>query len=334
MTAGIRAYNDGGNALLSEDTGPFNLWQRISTASTVAGGYNPDATLQCANVSTYASNAPSYPLVFVKLASTYSVVLRIYGSAGAWNIEVLHFGTAPMIYVFCKPNPYTGSETYGMKIFNSTGGTVFDSRLGNRLNVRAVVTSNFGNLANTTLPQTYAGGQIANTVTLRSYRGVYYYTGYYTNSSVKYSLNINAESSVSATSLDLVSLPSYAISERHYYWNTVKVQYNAYYDEGSDSIYTAPPTYTYDNNTEWAIYRGGAAFIGGYFRIGWVPHVTGHYYSRTINAPDVYYAPGGGYGGGGSTITFPSTGGTVPYANQAYNLSPGLIYLASSADYN
>lgn len=361
MSSGILVTNDNNKVLLSDYVGSIYFKDKGVVISQLVGAYFPKQNVTCGSITTYATSAVSTPIPFLKLTSSYSVVTRVYYSGG-WKIEVLHLGSAPEVYVFCKAGAYTGTDTHGMQVFDSTGGVLYDSRIPKRLNVKGTSTAvwNPNNGALPYGPNLYYdtwSGQVDPSAKANKLGQWTYYVGrqfagnygwsypqtyqYIDIECVnvgerdvrQYTLNVNSQLGVAAAAGDLVSFAGYAACERQFVWRSAQ-----WFDGG-----IAPSdTYNLWSNVTWCVYRGGMANIGGQIVSGWIPHATNNYYSgtsktSTVTNNDYWYVGGSGISSGTVTnttiISSGGSGGTPAYINTSLNLNTGTMLMAASADY-
>lgn len=117
MSNGIKVKTPNGQVLLSSDVEPFCYFGKAWYSSN-----------QGNNTHAFATNCPEYPLVFMHVPYGESAaVLKVSGSAGAWTIFVLTTTTSIQLYIFNRASNVSGSDGYGIKLFDKFGRQTYNS---------------------------------------------------------------------------------------------------------------------------------------------------------------------------------------------------------------
>jgi len=124
--------NDSGKYIIDEN----NQQQYFVGKATYVNAYNYIS----GGSPPYYTNAifsivsPSVPLVFVRMSSGYAAVQSIYDKGTYWQIALsIYLPVDLELYCFAKAEDATPSGTTGMKVFDSSGATIYDSRLDSLL---------------------------------------------------------------------------------------------------------------------------------------------------------------------------------------------------------
>lgn len=298
MSAGFSALNNNGQVLVSQVHKNLHFWKK----ATYVGQPLTNSVDGYCQIWSYTSDCPNYPVPFFSLISSATMgVSRIYGSPGAWTIEILAGNTGGWlspgeVYVFAIPTGWTTTQTMGLRVNSDDATPSFDSRF---------------------LPLSVTGA-----ASITPPGTIYVHaTGGWTNSRSDFTPDqFNDYGAVfTGVTKPIVSYATVAQAERETYFtyrnDTCEVPGLC----GSCSV----RSWTRYETWWWAFFRGGIRRSGNNLQSGWVAVYNGARTAETGSKGDIF-------GNSGNS----SSGGSWPYTNETLNVGATSVLFSNGELYD
>lgn len=300
MSVGIRAYNDNGQVIMSDETSSFYYYgtAEYQTQKTDAKYYG----VRVMEFDTKTSR-PIIPFIRPADSTNPVAITRIYkGSNGYWWLQVCVMGagtTSPAVHVFTTadaenwdtrfPNRKRGN---GMKIFRSDKSVAFDSTVGKPLIIR-------GGLSVSPPTNPTAGGTDLNPSKYNDYN-------------------------ISGMDRPMFGYYSMAMSERQYDKTETSDKCTGI---GYGGVCIGYSKVTVKYELWWAFYRSAIKVSSSTLSCGWLTYSNGYYVKTQTESSLSFFIPIIPVGGGSGSY------GSVPYVNSAINLGASPVLLTDEALY-
>lgn len=350
MSYGLSVVNNASQVLISTQTRTLHFVGKAAY-STLLGSMEQNGGMRCWR---FIINCALTPVPFITMpTSDFYAVIGVRNLGGtSWAIEVLRSGTSvsiPEVYVFTDPNgiTYTGSETYGMRVFCDDGSLSYDSRLS------PLVVTGGGTVSPPASPvnpewymparwdgsmemtyyqwwssQAYYNAFVASNYSYTYYQPLFQYMaeGWWHDYPFADKATGDPSAFLTPTNFAEYSIPSGVGNTKPIYFfpsfaQATRIATSDYW--ANDGDYRCMNHY-------WVLYRGGISKSGDIIRCGWVPYVKGAYWkARKVNAGITI-----GTGVDASSIVGAGAGGMPPYYNETLNLQPTAVIIANGVRYD
>jgi len=303
MSNGITAYNYANQLLISQDFKNLHFWEKAVYQSQSI----PASSFGGCMLWTYSSNCPQYPVVFFSapVTNAYYGISRIYGSPGAWSIELMcgRAGTSQTpsdVYVFSNPVGFTTSQNMGIIVYSNDSTPSFDSRLS---------------------PLSVNGAQsvtIPSVVFTHAVSGSPYACGGYADGTPDQE-NTYIASYLTSMTKPILSYSSLAQTAKELYYTQYNEMCNLHDGYGG----CIDKAWTRYESWYWYFYRGGVKLdkANGRLNTSWVTANYGCRWQETGNS---------GFLGGGNN----AGGGSWPYNNETLNMQARTVLVSEGSLYD
>lgn len=300
MSVGIRAYNDGGQVIMSDETSSFYYYGTAEYQSQKTDtGYLGVRVMEFDT----KTSKPIIPFIRPADASHAVSITRFYrGTNGYWWLQVCVVGadtTAPSVHVFTTadaenwdtrfPNRKRGN---GLKVFRSNGDVAFDSTVGKPLIIR-------GGFQVVPPSNPTDGGTALSPTKFNEY-------------------------DISGMTRPMFGYYSMAMSERQYDRTETSDKCTGI---GYGGVCVGYSKVTVKYELWWAFYRSAIKITNTKLSCGWVTYSSGYYVKTESSSSLSFFIPIIPLGGGGGSY------GSVPYVNSAINTSMAPVVLTDEALY-